>query len=215
MSQLKRDYTHSFDHFVQSLACDVYPQPPDPLHTAWGIDVVERWSNRRDINTVLDVGCGQGFLKPVFEKMGKKWIGVTIGKDYEVCHKAGFPVHNVDISFLPWRADSFDLIFARHVLEHSPFPIITLMEWFRVATKCLILVVPTPEYVGYKDRNHYSVAPKAQVISWLDRAGWKIEAQNELRTTDEVFARSWYEFIHEPNFPPAMSVEFQFLCTKY
>ena len=40
---------------------------------------------------------------------------------------------NADYNFLEYPDNSFDLVFSRHSLEHSPFPVLTLMEWYRVA----------------------------------------------------------------------------------
>lgn len=79
------------------------------------------------------------------------------------------------MTFLPFDDNEFDLIFARHVLEHSPFPIITLMEWHRVAKKkgWMCLVAPAPHYWLSGGRNHYSIVPLKNLEWWLRRSGWE------------------------------------------
>ena len=63
-------------------------------------------------------------------------------------------------------------MFARHALEHSPFPILSLMEWHRVSKQHLVIVNPNPDYWGWAGRNHYAVANLTQLKFYLERAGW-------------------------------------------
>jgi len=188
---LVRDYSH-FDQYVTRLSQDVYAQPPDAGHTAWGIDAVNTLCTiPRDIVNVLDVGCGQGFLAPAFENIGLVWTGVTIGEDFVACKAKGLSVYNEDMSFLPFEDSSYDLIFARHVLEHSPFPIITLMEWRRVCRGWLVLVAPGPVHWGWGGRNHYSVAAFPQLEWWLHRAGWNLIHNMEFTNRDPRYLEHW------------------------
>jgi SAM-dependent methyltransferase len=132
--------------------------------------------------SVLDVGCGQAFMAPLFSRHGFYWTGVTIGDDYKSAraflsgqNMSLDLVHEADMTFLPFEDNEFDLIFARHVLEHSPFPIITLMEWHRVAkeTGWLCLVAPAPHFWLSGGRNHYSIVPLKNLEWWLRRSGWE------------------------------------------
>ena len=139
--------TKNFLRYIQKLGKDIYPQPPDSSHTEWAINALYECLPE-DVRTVIDMGCGQGFMQSYFENKGVAWEGVTLGKDYRVCKKKGLPVHDADITFLPFARNSYDLVFARHVLEHSPCPVPTLMEWRRISKKYLILISPAPEYWG-------------------------------------------------------------------
>ena len=174
------DYTR-FDQYYESLCGDVRAQPPDMAHSEWAIQSA-LWfldsdeagvSGSASALKILDVGCGQGFMQPVFASRGIEWTGVTIGEDYEIASKT-YPgrVRNADMTFLPFEDGEFDLVFARHVLEHSPFPVITLMEWRRVATKALCLVAPSPDYWLWYGQNHYSMTSDIGMEWWLRRAGW-------------------------------------------
>lgn len=185
--ELERNYGF-FNQCVENLTGDVYAQPPDPGHLEWAIEAFD-WimttiylDRPIESDRLLDVGCGQGFMCPVFESVGFDWTGVTIGEDFgqaqEHMKRNGFDkskVHEADMTFLPFGNNTFDLIFARHVLEHSPFPVITLMEWHRVAKKTgwLCLVAPAPHWWLSGGRNHYSIVPKGNLLWWLSRSGWE------------------------------------------
>ena len=186
-----RDYSR-FDKCLDRLLQDVYAQPPDRGHTEWATDVVQELCTiPRNISSVLDVGCGQGFLSEAFEAIGLKWTGVTIGEDYRICESKGLNVRDADMSFLPFEDNTFDLVFARHVLEHSPFPVITLMEWRRVCKGWLVLVAPSPDYWGWSGKNHYSVMSQDQLNWLLQRAGWKAIHSQIFTNRDDNFMKHW------------------------
>ncbi len=182
-----------FDSYVNNLVQDVYAQPEDEGHTAWAKQAVATLGSiPQNCENILDIGCGQGFLQPVFESMGWDWTGVTLGEDYLVCKEKGLNVYNEDMSFLDsFEDNSFDLLFARHVLEHSPFPVITLMEWKRVCKGWLILVAPAPDYWGTRGRNHYSIMPKEYLNWYLHRAGWHPLHDQDFTNRDPLFKQHW------------------------
>jgi SAM-dependent methyltransferase len=124
--------------------------------------------------SVLDVGCGEGFCQPMFERWDKTYEGIAIGNDVVKAQELGRNVKAMDFSFLEYPDDTFDLIFSRHSLEHSPMPLLTLMEWARVSKNWLGLVLPHPDWYGYKGLNHYSVMSLEQTKLMLDRAGWYV-----------------------------------------
>lgn len=214
--------TDNFKKHLARLRKDVYEQPPDPGHTSWALDgLTELLPN--GVQTVLDVGCGQGFMKPLFEEDGVVWEGVTLGDDFKVCAENGLAVHEADVSFLPLPANSYDLVFARHILEHSPCPVPALMEWRRVSKRYLILIAPAPEYWGYKGQNHYSVAPKEQLHWWLERAGWSCIKETVFTNHNPLFLKQWRQELikhghlrgggAEAHFPEEpQEVEYRFLC---
>ena len=186
----KRNYKY-IDNYLTELEEDIYPQPPDVEHTKLAKYVIDSWVDGLDADDVLDVGCGEAFCQPLFEKYGLIYRGVCLGDDFEKAKKLGRNVLEEDFHFLPDGDEVFDLIFARHALEHSPMPILALMEWHRVARKYLILVLPKPKFWLFLGRNHYSVVTGSQARFLLDRSGWKI--------LDEDNDHKW---------------EYRFLCRK-
>jgi hypothetical protein len=168
-----RNYEH-IDKYLDQLAGDLYPQPPDPGHTALANEVIDHWMSRMPVvKTVLDVGAGQGFCQPMFEKWGVDYTGIALGPDVIPAFNAGYNVKLMDFNFLDYPDKSFDMIFSRHSLEHSPMPILSLMEWSRVCKGWLGVVLPAPEHYTFEGLNHYSVmASPAQFLAVAARANF-------------------------------------------
>ena len=167
-----RDYTR-FDAYYSELMGDIYPQPVDKGHYVAAQQVItDLVLHFGDCKTVLDVGCGEAFVQPMFEQRGMAYTGITLGVDYSVARALGRNVFEGDFNFLPYDDNQFDLIFSRHSLEHSPFPLLTLMEWHRVSRVGLCVILPNPRHFTYVGRNHYSVLAYTQAVWLLQRAGW-------------------------------------------
>lgn len=174
------DKYKNFDAHLRELLNEVYDQPEDAGHTRMALDVINRWmANLPDCHSVLDVGCGTGFCQPMFERFGVNYEGVCLGNDYLVGQEAGHNVKRMDFNFLDYEEDSFDMVFSRHSIEHSFAPIISLMEWHRVARHWLGLIVPAPEHFGYIGRNHNYVLNKEQWENLLLKTGWRPIWKNE------------------------------------
>lgn len=169
-----RDYKF-IDQYINELYSQIYAQPEDAGHTKLAQSVVDYWMSRMTTcHSVLDAGCGTGFCQPMFEKWGARYEGVALGTDVVVGMEKGHNIKRMDFSFLEYPDYSFDMIFARHSLEHSPMPLLTLMEWERVAINWLGIVLPAPEWYTFKGLNHYSVMNLDQIRNLLDVAGWKV-----------------------------------------
>jgi len=170
---MNRDFSN-WDLYLDILADDIYDQPPDAGHLQMLRNIFHKWIPKMQAKNVLDLGCGQAIAAPFFRKLGIEYTGVAIGKDVFIAKRAGWNVMNMDFSFLDFEDKSFDLLWARHALEHSPAPILTLMEWRRVCRGFLCLVLPTPKYWGNTGINHYSVLDDGQWKFLLERAGFKV-----------------------------------------
>lgn len=168
-----RDYSH-LERYIDTLHADVYEQPPDPGHQAAIEEIAEKWLPMVEAESILDVGCGQGQAFKVLQRYARQVIGVTLGADVKICQVKRLEVYPFDMTFLTFPDEKFDLIFSRHSLEHSPMPLLTLMEWHRVARQWLILVVPKMETFGPGGRNHYYVLLPEQWQVLLTRAGWEV-----------------------------------------
>jgi len=184
---LSRDYKY-IDGYLDELIEDIYKQPPDEEHTEQAQLIIDNWIPRlEDCVNVLDVGCGEGFCSPFFEKYGLEYTGVCLGDDYVEAKKLDINVMEEDFHFLPFSDETYDIIFARHALEHSPMPLIALMEWHRVARQYLIVVLPKPKFWLFIGRNHYSVVTKSQARYLLHRAGWHILEEDHEHTWEYRF----------------------------
>lgn len=179
-----RDWREIDKHYSELLA-DIYPQPEDPEdgeHQVFTKHVIRNWVGNLTAKNVLDVGCGQGFAQPYFEKIGLKYVGITLGSDYGEALEKGRNVLKMDFHFLDFNDESFDLIYSRHSLEHSPMPLLALMEWYRVSRAWLCLVLPNPAHYSWTMPNHYGIMTKALAVTLLERAGWRVIWQDEAPT---------------------------------
>jgi SAM-dependent methyltransferase len=215
-----RNYEKINEH-LDELMNDIYNQPVDDGHTSWAFTAIDKMMPDTKVESVLDVGCGEGFCAPIFEERGIPWTGITLGEsDFKVAHALGYNVLKGDFTFLDSFDDnSFHMIFARHALEHSPMPIISLMEWHRVSSKWLLLVAPAPDYWTYFGRNHYSVMNQKQLWGMLKRSGWMVVSSETLVTTDDDFLYYYvkeFKSVHgRIEFPDRKrDVEYRYLCTK-
>jgi SAM-dependent methyltransferase len=161
-----------FDHFLDSLVGDVYPEfPSEPRLTITRLTIhqLHRDGFISAGDRVLDVGCGQGLALEHFRSLGMDAVGTALGsEDVAACRSKGFEVHELDQNFMDYPDASFDLLWCRHVLEHSVAPLFTLSEYHRlVKPQGLIYIeVPAPDTSAHheQNKNHYSVLPKS---SWL------------------------------------------------
>lgn len=175
---MNRNFGH-INRYLNILLSDIYPQPQDEGHTKMAMEVFDKWILPTKLGkSVLDVGCGDtAFMRNPFEGVGMKYTPVSL--------KSTDPtILTMDFSFLEFDDESFDLVFARHALEHSPMPLLTLMEWYRVATSFLCLILPDPKHYGWVGRNHYAVMNKEQTISLAERAGWRVIWEDESEPTE-------------------------------
>ncbi|MEK7573477.1 MAG: class I SAM-dependent methyltransferase [Patescibacteria group bacterium] len=106
------------------------------------------------LETVLDVGCGEGFtLNRLSEEgIGKKLEGVDFQeKAIEIGKKLhpDLTLKQGDIYKLEYKNNSFDLVMATEVLEHLDDPKKGLKELIRVSRKYILLSVPNePFFMG-------------------------------------------------------------------
>ena len=116
--------------------------------------------------------------------------GVTLSpEDITLCKSKGHTIKEYDLSFLPQKDgyydESVDFVFLRHALEHSPYPIFSLMEYNRILKQGakMYIEVPAPDCERKHEwnLNHYSILGEQQLAALLDRTGFKIDLfqQNE------------------------------------
>lgn len=194
-----RNYTQ-IDKYLDKLIEQIYPQPQDPGHTAWATESIEAFAELiGDSHTVLDLGCGEAFCQEIFESKGLAYLGVCLGEDYKIANADGKHVLEMDFSFLPFPDDFFDFLYSRHSLEHSPMPLLTLMEWYRITKRYLGIVVPAPDHWKYVGQNHYFVLNDPQWRNLFEVAGFDVtyayvKKQNmtEDPANPEVEIEYWY-----------------------
>lgn len=171
----------------------VYDEGESGFHKELTTEVVKAYIDPMNLPKdakILDMGCGPGYFMDEIKARGyTNYIGATLSPgDIKLCESKGHTVKKYDLSFLPvadgYIDESVDLIFCRHALEHSPFPMITLIEYNRVLKQNakIYIEVPQPscdrrhEY----NLNHYSIMGADQLAALLDRAGFTVSAFNNI-----------------------------------
>jgi ubiquinone/menaquinone biosynthesis C-methylase UbiE len=92
-------------------------------------------------SSVLDVGCGDCYTYEYLKDKVAVWEGTNKGIDLEN-NKYKYPIYEMDMHFLNYEDNFFDLILAVNVLEHSYFPAMMLYELWRVTKQYVFLDFP-------------------------------------------------------------------------
>lgn len=180
-------YSRLHEFIQERIKNDIYAEAPTGLHTDITKKMIARLNELAPLinKTILDCGCGQGVALEVFRDYGAKVIGTTFGEDYQICKQKGFEVYEMDQSFLEFPAQSFDVIWCRHALEHSLFPLFTLRGFFEALKKdgILYVEVPAPDTSARHEtnRNHYSCFTKNAWLSLFNRSGFAVIEQADIR----------------------------------
>ena len=147
---------------IQQLQEDlIRAQPIDANHKRLTQDVIRDFVPLIDARnkTVLDIGCGQGVAKLAWESAGYEWTGVTASnQDCRVLAEKGWRYYKIDMHEI--SDCSFGVVYARHVLEHSPYPTMALQAWRKIAP-WMIVVVPEERVEAYIHIGHISLFPMA------------------------------------------------------
>ena len=134
---------------------------------------------------ILDLGAGPGYFLDEMKARGYTdltGVGLSLG-DNKICRDKGHTIKEYDMSFLPQKDgyydESVDFIFLRHALEHSPYPIFSLMEYNRVLKQGskIYIEVPAPDCDRKHEfnLNHYSILGHTQLAALLMRTGFNID----------------------------------------
>ena len=166
----------------------IYDEGNSNMHQGLTTKVVEKYIDPLNIPKdakILDIGCGPGYFLDEMKNRGYTDLtGVTLSPgDIKICQDKGHTIKKYDISFFPQKDgyydESVDFIFLRQALEHSPYPIFSLMEYNRILKQGsrIYIEVPAPDCDRKHEfnPNHYSILGETQLVALLQRCGFKIE----------------------------------------
>jgi SAM-dependent methyltransferase len=141
--------------------------------------------NLKKDSKILDLGCGPGYFLDEMKSRGYTDVtGVTLSPDdIKLCEDKGHTIKKYDLSFIPqsegYYDESVDFIFLRHALEHSPYPIFSLMEYNRILKQFgkIYIEVPQPDCDRKHEENlnHYSILGQNQLAALIVRTGFNID----------------------------------------
>lgn len=110
------------------------------------LDNLERWHPRGDL---LEIGCAGGFFLDIARKRGWNVRGVEI-TDVGHAHatgELGLDVHHGSFPPAPFADESFDVVYAGHVVEHMRHPVAGFADMNRMLRPGGVLLIEVPTYV--------------------------------------------------------------------
>jgi cyclopropane fatty-acyl-phospholipid synthase-like methyltransferase len=166
----------------------IYDEGDSKMHEGLTARVVEQYFDPLNVDknaVILDLGCGPGYFLDEMKKRGYNNVtGVTLSPgDIKICEEKGHKIKKYDLSFIPQKDgyydESVDFIFLRHALEHSPYPIFSLMEYNRILKQGskMYIEVPAPSCDRKHEfnPNHYSILGQDQLTALLIRTGFTVD----------------------------------------
>ncbi len=198
--------------FLDKVSTEVYSEPDTAMHMGMIDKIVpdldkNQLGDNKD-QSILDVGCGQGYAMEKFKEAGFTNLqGITMSdEDVKATQDRGFKCEKMDQSFMTFEDESFDFLFVRHCLEHSPFPYLTLGEFHRVLKTGgkAYIEMPAPdnhrplEYIA----NHYSIMGAKQWAALMLRYKFQIQVATDFsielfdnKTPDQKFMEKNLVFV--------------------
>jgi ubiquinone/menaquinone biosynthesis C-methylase UbiE len=192
-----------FNEFREWCKSHVYSEPDTQLHINLMDNIIPKVVKDTELSnqqSILDVGCGQGYGMVKFKELGCDNIqGITLSsEDVQASQARGFTCTQQDMSFTDFNDSSFDFLFVRHALEHSPYPLLTLKEFNRILSSGggAYIEMPSPKCDRKLEEydNHYSIMGSRQWIELMKRAGFSIADSGELKfkiTAPAVNGSTW------------------------
>jgi SAM-dependent methyltransferase len=126
------------------------------------IACIERISADVVGTSVLDVGCGTGYLLTAITGHRRGKFSSITGVDFvrpEGLGSEGFEFVQAPIESLPFVDNSFDTVICTHVIEHILDMHRAISELRRVAARRLIVVVPCEREALYTFNPHFNFFP--------------------------------------------------------
>jgi len=138
-----------------------------------------------NVNSILDVGCGKGWVAKEFLPRSKKVFSLDVSITNPAIVKKLYPDVNhfgitADSFHLPFSNQSFDCIIASEIIEHVYDPAGFVRELFRVLKRGGSLIITTP----YKEKIIYYLCI---------HCNQKTPANAHLHSFDEIKLESLYK----------------------
>lgn len=118
----------------------------------------------------LDVGCSAGYVLEAGKSLGLHPTGIDIAAfSAKLAKDRAFDSATASLTELPFRDGAFDIITAKHTLEHVDVPKRGLSELARVLAPGGVVLVVVPDVAYW----HLNAAKKSGKYFRPDKLGWQ------------------------------------------
>jgi SAM-dependent methyltransferase len=120
--------------------------------------------------SMLDVGCSAGYVLAAAKSLGLEEMGLDYAQfPVELCRERGFRAEQGTLTKMPFADGSFDIVTAKHTLEHVESPMEGLREIHRVLRPGGVAFIVVPDAAYYK----IPLMPRRGRSFRPDRRGWQ------------------------------------------
>lgn len=134
---------------------------------------MREYLKQQQYESILDIPCGAGadFYGLIQDSIEIAYQGVEITpKLVDFCHNHGVPVVQGSIERIPFANETFDIAYARHILEHLSYYHTALKELIRAAKKEVLVVFFIPPRPKLPDKiNLYVVRGLPLYNNWYNK----------------------------------------------
>jgi 2-polyprenyl-3-methyl-5-hydroxy-6-metoxy-1,4-benzoquinol methylase len=124
---------------------------PDSLHDK----VIKRIKGK---NTILEIGCADGYIGKILKKKGNKVYGIEISTKTGLEAKKYLDkvyIGNIETDKFPLKKKSFDIVLLMDVLEHLFNPLETLKKIKPYIKEDGMIIVTLPNVANWEIRYHF------------------------------------------------------------
>ncbi len=119
------------------------------------IDLIQQYRNSKIGKLAgLDLGCGDGAVAQQILGLGIQMHGIDIASEQlKLAAKRGIQIKEGDFQKeLPYKDESYDVVFAGEVIEHIVDPRLFVTEVNRILKPGGLFVVSSPNLAGFDNR---------------------------------------------------------------
>ena len=174
------------------------PQSEDCAYIRWKAAITGQHPSVKSATSILDVGCGSGYMLDALRRPGVRLCGVEMAEG-AIAHvrKRGFEGAVVDLETesLPFEAEEFDVVLCYDVLEHLFAPGVLLRQLRRVLKPGGVAMLCVPNTLNAFNRLMFL---SGKYVDIMDTSHQSSELfSNHIR----LFSKNLFErFVHSGGF---------------
>lgn len=149
-------------------------------------ELLDSWEPFRKNNTILDVGCGNGFFLEVAKKKGWNVQGIEISSNAgEVCKAKGIEVFEGTIREFE-KDVQYDIVVSIEVIEHLSYPHLFAKKISELIRPGGLLYITTP---NFNSLLRYRLKERYDVIDYPNHLGYFTHKTLNRLLSDNHFAK--------------------------